>query len=1077
MKLSRTRGLNVLAALSAALLVGCGSGGSDSDVATLTDTSSFQPEQPVSDWQLVWSDEFSGSQIDTKKWNFEVDCAGGGNQEKQCYTDSEENAYVADGLLNIVAKPAADDAAKPYTSARVNSKGKGDFKYGRFEIRAQMPQGQGAWAALWMMPTDSVYGGWPNSGEIDIVEAVNLRADTADGTPEAHIHGTLHYGSVDANAMHSETGKSFLLPGGSNPADRFHTYAVEWNEGEMRWYVDDYLYATQRSSDVLTNSKGQAVGLRHKGWYADYYSSATGEMEASYTDAPFDQDFHLIMNLAVGGDWPENANETGVDAAAFANGQSMKIDYVRVYECSMNPETGKGCETVRPGYDMTVEAHPTGALLIGDAPIPTLPAGPTVENLTIFAGTENLNWVAWDCCGGTEPAIVEDAEGGNVYEFDVGATPTVLGFASRAEFLKEGGVATPFDASAMVDAGELSFDLKVVTPPNNADSTWLIKVESVGAATFAEVGLATSSEGVAPTTGQWQTFTFPLADLQTAGLDVSAIDIVMVFPAWGTGEGAKFRIDNMQITAPGGAVSPSLEIFTEEANPSWAMWDCCGGTVPVVVDDNADHGKAIEFTVVGETVLGFNSRADFTESPEQFDASGLMADGVVQFDLKVITPTVDAAAPWLMKIESDNAASFAEVNLTTSVEGAAPSSDWQTYTFPVADLVQAGLDASAIDVLLIFPAWGQGNGAVYRVDNVRIYNPTAAASGAAFNGHVLFSDGALDAWALWDCCGGTTPTVVADDIDHGAVARFEVGATPTVLGYNSRAEFASAPTTIDASSMLTNGALQFDMKVVNAPNNADAPWLMKIESAGAATFAELNVNTTVEGADPVTGQWQTYTFNLSDLSAAGLDVSAIDVVMVFPAWGTGEGAVYLLDNVMIYELGTLPTRKGITIFENGQTAWSMWDCCGGTTPTVEVDDSVHGTAAEFTVGAAPTVMGFNARAEFSSAPTTFDASAMLADGYLRFDMKVISPPNNADAPWLMKIESAGAATFAELNVNTTVEGADPVTGAWQTYTFNLSDLSSAGLDVSAIDVVMVFPAWGTGEGAVYRIDNMVISAP
>ncbi len=199
--------------------------------------------------------------------------------------------------------------------------------------------------------------------------------------------------------------------------------------------------------------------------------------------------------------------------------------------------------------------------------------------------------------------------------------------------------------------------------------------------------------------------------------------------------------------------------------------------------------------------------------------------------------------------------------------------------------------------------------------------------------------------------------------------------------------------------------------------------------------------------------------------------------MVFPAWGTGEGAVYLLDNVMIYELGTLPTRKGITIFENGQTAWSMWDCCGGTTPTVEVDDSVHGTAAEFTVGAAPTVMGFNARAEFSSAPTTFDASAMLADGYLRFDMKVISPPNNADAAWLMKIESAGAATFAELNVNTTVEGADPVTGAWQTYTFNLSDLSSAGLDVSAIDVVMVFPAWGTGEGAVYRIDNMVISAP
>jgi len=549
----------------------------------------------------------------------------------------------------------------------------------------------------------------------------------------------------------------------------------------------------------------------------------------------------------------------------------------------------------------------------------------------------------------------------------------------------------------------------------------------------------------------------------------------MVFPAWGTGEGAVFQIDNLEITSPLVA-SPSLNIFTDEANASWAMWDCCGGTTPVVVqDEDADHGASIEFTVVGDTVLGFNARPDFTDSPEQFDASALMADGVVQFDLKVMTPTADAATPWLMKIESDNAATFAEVNLTTSVEGAAPSSEWQTYTFPVADLVQAGLDASAIDVLLIFPAWGQGDGAVYRVDNVRIYDPTA--SGGAFNGHVLFKDGALDAWALWDCCGGSTPTVVADDLDHGAVARFEVGSAPTVLGYNSRAEFASEPSQIDASSLLTDGALQFDMKVVNAPNNADAAWLMKIESAGAATFAELNLNASVEGADPVVGQWQTYTFNLSDLSTAGLDVSAIDVVMVFPAWGTGEGAVYLLDNVMIYELGTLPTRKGITIFENGQTEWAMWDCCGGSTPTVEVDDNVHGTAAEFVVGAAPTVLGFNARAEISSTPTVYDASALLTDGYLRFDMKVVTPPNNADAAWLMKIESSGAATFAELNLNTSVEGADPAVGVWQTYTFNLSDLSTAGLDVSAIDVVMVFPAWGTGEGAVYRIDNMVISAP
>ena len=527
------------------------------------------------------------------------------------------------------------------------------------------------------------------------------------------------------------------------------------------------------------------------------------------------------------------------------------------------------------------------------------------------------------------------------------------------------------------------------------------------------------------------------------------------------------------------AISRQLLIFDGTPNPNWVAWDCCGGSTPGLVTDD-DRGDVYQFEI-GESpaVVGFTSRSEFLSDDgdvSPFDATCIAESGVLSFDMNVVAPPNNADSFWLIKVESVGAAAFAELNLNASIEGVDPEVGlWQTYTFPLADLQAAGLDLNAIDNVMIFPAWGTGDGAVYRVDNVRIYDPTA--SGGAFNGHVLFKDGALDAWALWDCCGGSTPSVVADDLDHGAVARFEVGEAPTVLGYNSRAEFASEPSQIDASSLLTDGVLQFEMKVVNAPNNADAAWLMKIESDNAASFAEVNLNTSNEGADPAVGVWQTYTFNLSDLSTAGLDVSAIDVVMVFPAWGTGEGAVYLLDNVMIYDPNSLPIRKGITIFENGQTDWAMWDCCGGSTPTVEVDDNVHGTAAEFVVGAAPTVLGFNARAEISSTPTVYDASALLTDGYLRFDMKVVTPPNNADAAWLMKIESSGAATFAELNLNTSVEGADPAVGVWQTYTFNLSDLSTAGLDVSAIDVVMVFPAWGTGEGAVYRIDNMVISAP
>ena len=124
-------------------------------------------QQNESDWQLVWSDEFDGTDIDSSKWTHEVNCDGGGNDEKQCYTANSENSFVQDGKLNIVALPEQRQAL-PYSSARLISKNKGDWSYGRFEIRAKAPRGQGSWPAIWMLPTDDIYGGWPHSGEIDI---------------------------------------------------------------------------------------------------------------------------------------------------------------------------------------------------------------------------------------------------------------------------------------------------------------------------------------------------------------------------------------------------------------------------------------------------------------------------------------------------------------------------------------------------------------------------------------------------------------------------------------------------------------------------------------------------------------------------------------------------------------------------------------------------------------------------------------------------------------------------------------------------------------------------------------------
>jgi len=879
MKKTAIQTTSVLALFSATMLVGCGGG-----AKTTTDLTKVDPAVAVSDWKMVWNDEFDSTSIDDRKWTHELNCDGGGNNEAQCYTDSAENSFIAEGKLNIVAKPAPEGAAKPYTSARLNSRYKADFKYGRFEMSAKLPSGQGSWPAFWMMPTDEVYGGWPRSGEIDILEAVNLKAATNDGGIEANVHGTLHYGREWPN--NASSGKAYSLPDNINPADGFHTYAIEWQEGEIRWYVDNYLYATQRKSQVRYNSKDEAVGLAHKGWFTEYFDQTSGELKTFWTNAPFDQKFYLILNFAVGGNWPANVNELGIDSAAFANGQAFQIDYVRVYECAIDPNTGKGCETVRAGYDKL-----TDGLVEGAAPVPAPPSSGIPQNLTIFDGVLNPNWPAWDCCGGSTPAVVSDAERGDVMHFTVGAQPTVNGFISRGEFITDpNGKASPFDASPIIDNGSISFAVKVTSAPNNPDATWLMKVESIGGATAIEIPLSTSSEGLSPVVGQWQTYTFPLQAVADLGLDISSIDVIMIFPAWGTGEGAQYLVDDVQISQE--MNYPELVLFEDAMNPQWPMWDCCGGSTPTEEMDDADHGLVAEFAIGAQpTVMGFITRPANGGADKPFDASAILDSGVLRFDLKVVNAPGNPDSSWLIKLESDNGASAVEWPITNSVEGITPTTgQWQTYNFKIADLANAGLDVSAIDVIMIFPAWGTGEGAVYRVDNAKIFNPDAKPA----SGLTLFKDTVADKWSIWDCCGGSTPTQETDDDAHGTVAEYKIGSQPTVMGF-----FAEDGVYHDASADLANGVVRFEMKVVDAPNSPDAIWTFKIEAGDASSAVELPLSASSEGQPVKTGQWQTFTFPLQTLYDAGLDISAIDVVMVFPSWGAGEGAVYRIDNAII----------------------------------------------------------------------------------------------------------------------------------------------------------------------------------
>lgn len=238
------------------------------------------------DYQLIWSDEFDGSELDNSKWEHQIGNGSGGwgNNEKQYYR--AENSVVNNGFLTIIAKKENFNNFN-YTSSRIRTINKGDWKYGKFEMRAKMPIGKGIWPAFWMMPTESVYGGWAASGEIDIMEYL--------GHDTKKVYGTIHYGGSWPNNK-SSGGSYSLASGGFN--DDFHTFTLIWEERKMEWYVDGILYSTKTN----WNTAGHSF------------------------PAPFDQNFHFILNLAVGGNWPGYPDETTVFP------QEYVIDYVRVYQ-------------------------------------------------------------------------------------------------------------------------------------------------------------------------------------------------------------------------------------------------------------------------------------------------------------------------------------------------------------------------------------------------------------------------------------------------------------------------------------------------------------------------------------------------------------------------------------------------------------------------------------------------------------------------------------------------------------------------------------------------------------------------
>ncbi len=235
---------------------------------------------------LLWQDEFTGNGVDQTKWTFEIgdgcpNC-GWGNNELQYYR--QENTAVSDGYLTITAKKEPFQN-KNYTSSRLITKDKFEFQYGRVDIRAKMPEGQGIWPALWMLGANIDQVSWPACGEVDIMEMVGGGSGRDNVT-----HGTAHW---DNNGSHAEYGDSFQLSSG-NLSDEFYVFSIIWTETSIRWFINDTQYHAM-------NITGSDL-------------------------SEFQKDFFFIMNIAVGGNWPGAPNSSTLFP------QTMTVDYIRVFQ-------------------------------------------------------------------------------------------------------------------------------------------------------------------------------------------------------------------------------------------------------------------------------------------------------------------------------------------------------------------------------------------------------------------------------------------------------------------------------------------------------------------------------------------------------------------------------------------------------------------------------------------------------------------------------------------------------------------------------------------------------------------------
>jgi beta-glucanase (GH16 family) len=794
-------------------------------------------------WELVFADEFEGTTLDSSKWAYEVNCWGGGNDESQCYVEDPDNVFVEDGVLTIRAireehtgaelnpdSPEYDPAVtktRAFTSGRLRTVDpvdyvegqdpafhmRNDWKYGRIEIRAKVPAGQGTWAAAWMLPTDYEFGGWAMSGEIDILEAVNIGAesdadDAVAGQVENRVYGTLHYGRAWPGNEHSGESYSAI-----NPAADFHTYTIEWEEGAMRWFVDDVHFATQTK----------------EGWYT-HFQDENGDWQTSgTTDAPFNQNFHIILNLAMGGAWAGNVNEGGIDDSI--NQADYLVDYVRVYQCE-DDATGVACGTKGEEGTYTLNSGVVEPLL-------PVAADFTADPLVIFDDLLVADWqiAKWD-----------DADGGDEYEA-IEATDTSDGYIDLK--FDNTGVMYLYSNEGKVDdfsefAGNYNFEIRWV----DGTATALKVGFSNADGDFAYIDLDQQYFGVQGA-DDWTSVSIPVSDMvaNSPGFNFTNVNIPGKFEQVG-GTDLNVQVKNLNITKGEiVVVEPTpmgfkTELLSTELAAGYSIlnfWDGSDGGETITVDAGV---VAVAFTGVGNMGLS---------SASTMDLSDFVEDGMLNFSLKVTD--LGTASDLVIKLDSGYP-NVAPVNLTTYNGGTlVVDGDFVSYSIPISDFVSAGQGdfdiASIVNPLVLEPV---GSDLQFEFKDVNFERSLSILDSELNAGFSIQN--------FWDGSDGGESI----GVDSGVVSVAFTG-----IGNMG----VSSTDILDLSSFVDSGNLNIDLKVTDLGSATDL--VIKLDS-GYPNVAPVNLTAYNGGTLVVNGDFVSFAIPVSDFVAAGqgeFDIASI----------------------------------------------------------------------------------------------------------------------------------------------------------------------------------------------------------